>query len=429
MRIPYSLLGGGVFAIVLLLVLVAFAPPMVNYPANGLAHQGVLNVGYENVTLPGWSFGGPNLHTPVLSKWGPDRQLTAYYVAQGAVYSYVMATGQLSFLNSWLPLGVVNTGGGSINGDLSGYQDAKGNLTILWDAGLWGGWLYTQQYDLFNGTYLLENTSLKVSLFDSTVAPYGGGGWWYFLNTTTLVLWQSFSPPRWYVATFPPAGPPSDWNTATYIPGVNQVIEDLNAPNGAVEVYAFQFSLTGYHSIGIFRFFSKSEPFIVGQDENNEPYFYKENPNGSVLLWGVGDNGVNIPSFHLLEALLFPDETFDRVLSVSSTNASGDTEIANGPVRTNGLWPGGYDAFAPDQGKYQVPLENLLTGTAYETNSSWLNAYFHTHAWGWLGTTDHVGSSMEYIGTTGDESAVPGPGGILVYWLGGTNPFVGSPQH
>jgi hypothetical protein len=418
----------------IVLVLVVLIPD--GQPDRGLPRTEVSTMGWENLTLPMWGGfqltypgnGHVLMNGPVLSKHGPGGVLTAYYVdAAGNLVAENVGTRQTTLLHSWEALNTLGATDGVLNGVLNGYEAANGSLTMLYSYGTTQagayGYLYTQVYYPGNGTYSLTNSTWYATLGGAvpieSMGPYGDGGWWFWSDMTSIVFWSEWDPLQHYSMSFPAAGP-GDWNTAEYIPATSTIVEDLNTLGGSVQVFAWQFDTTD-RTVSMRVFYSPHESFIESYDQNNQPYFYRSMQNGSVLLWGIGSNGVNMPSYHVLTVRLFPDMARDYVVSVNDTYASGATEIANNPIPDqSGYWVNGYDGFSPSPSEWQAPFEDPVRGIALYSQSPWLNEFFHSHGWGWLGSTSSVTSSLEYLGTTGCENAVPnGNDGILLYWMAG----------
>ena len=363
--------------------------------------------------------------TPILTKHSPTHVLTAYYVnvSGSTLVSYNFNTGTYNTLHSW-----VLFSHDAAYGLCNPYNLANNSVGIIYDVGAYKSYDYVQEYNLYNGSYVLYNTTTPASSINpsgpASMGLYGSNGlvWLAETNTssTTFTFWNVYTGAHFTkVSITISAGDP---NGVVFFPYVNQMIMDgNNGTSHQIQIIAWNF--TG-SALNVFSFNTSSYSFITGPDENNMPYLVNNLSNGTTMVWGIGGNYAG-PStqYHNLEIYLFPNMRKDVPVNVILTGSTGTTDIGNNyHYDASGYWLNGYN-LGNGTASAQVPFLDPINKTSISAtpSSSWLNTYVGTTVFGYgkVSGTSTVVDRFYYIGITGWEGMLLNSttGQLTVYWI------------
>lgn len=409
-------------------------------------------IDFSNYTLPALGLGyqviKDDYNAPIVTTNLTDDDLMAYYLnVSGSLVQYNLNTSTYSVLEpAWINLTAWNA-----PQTLFPYIDPAGQVTMLYTTGAWStGGMGAEEYWLTNGTFVVNHNASIPNTFDglsgsevsASVCDHSGdiafgnrgtNGTIYVLNIwspTGSLESRSFD--DGFVG----------WSSWDYYPTVNTVVENENVnitdpQGGSAALWMFQFNVTT-HTIVQRELTSEPQPFIVGDDTNDQAYFYETLPNGTTLGWGIGVNDGRYTlnaTFHTERYWLYPDIELDTWESVDSTGLLGTTDQISGAIPDAGGYylngfnmgldnsstsePAPNDA-ASHQSLFLNPLDD---DEIYANNSPWLNHYVTTEDMGYNGAgfPNDVASSYEYIGPNDTTGAFLQPGGsnLTVFWLVG----------
>ncbi len=395
-------------------------------------------VEWQNYSLPGWPgaayFDNLTGHrrtddTPVLSQYGPNGVLTAYYVDQGdQLVAYDLQTGTVTVLVDGWPYNLSDPSAVSM---LYGFQSAQGQLTVLYAEGAlqapgpthfeWVAW-----YDLANGTYLFENTTIEVPCpcnvadepYNNGIGVYNGSAGWLFWGDDdyhALAMFNVYS--RALVTAVGPVMP--GWNSIVAVPSADQLVADANDPgNRTVELLAVNLTTSG--GVDAIQYALRWSPVlanVTGPDSNNMPYFIDPG-SGTTILWGIGSDGGS--TYHLIVANLSSDLALDRVTNLSELGRVGTTDlIAAALWDTSGSWLDGTDGELPSAASQALFLDPLDRSALYAVGEPWIDALVSDTLLGFT-ASGWASPQVGFFGMTGNENVLfPGTFGthLILYWL------------
>lgn len=378
----------------------------------------------------------------IVSSLVPWHQQTIFYqIANGTLVGYDTATSTLKYVHTF-----PNNISAPSSGPLAPFQLDNGSLGAITDVGTtlspngkFSCYFWYAVYDFENGSYFYGNTSVNGCKFGGQNA-YGEliDADIVLTNLTTgwLVLGELDFQPMYAYNIYTHHLSYTDslvtvlnqGNSFTYVPFVDQVIEDNNQySNNTVDMTAFNITNNatgGGVSFNSVHLWSSTLSNASGAETNNEPYFFWRLSSGNAIrLWGVGNDGP-----HVLTVTLYPNMLTDKFNWLNATGQASTTDIV-----ADAEWTGsGYGLGGENCGSatYQVPLWNAATGTAilaqYGSGGQWFDNFFHSQTDGFICTT--TGSaSIVLVGTSGTTSAITYGGGgngseVMIYTANAPTP-------
>lgn len=422
-------------AFLLIGIALAAFPGTASATQAGFSSQTV-NVSWENFTLPNWNMTfsayGQSLYNPyVVTKYSPTHVLTFYYVNEttGTLMEMNAKTGVTKSLHSWniYNTGQNNHGGMMANyGELQAYQLANGSVPFLYNLGGFtdststvNGYMYVEVYNLYNNTYVQDNTSIFHSGINWDATSFYAPGWMYLENATfpngTVAFYNIYSQ-QWYQFNF--TFESTNMNYLAYIPTADTLIQEGQSGNGTILFNVAQFNTTTHvfsQRQGISQYYS----FLSGPDNNDMPYYYKQFQNGTTYVWGIGENAED-GIYHSMKWALFKNISQDKFLSAVNLGNLGSTENSNFAFRdSSGYALNGYNGYlktAADQAGFIDPVNQSIL----YSQSSWLNSHFTSTVVGSI-VNSGQGGFWQYLGKSGNEWSFlqSTDGSPMIYWLTG----------
>ncbi len=413
----------------------AFTTPPAQAP--GFSLDGT-TVDWQNYSLPGWPgstyFNNLTGHrrtedTPVISRYNPTGVLTAYYVNRAdQLVAYDLQTESLTVLRSDWPYNISDPSDLSM---LYGFQSSRHQLSVLYAEGALQGtgsnhFEWVAWYNLANGTYFLENTTISVSCPCNSVGePYNNGigvandtdGWLFWGNDAyTQLDFYNIYAHRLVRGTGP--GLPG-WNSVAAVPTADQLIVDENDKiNHTVEVLAVNLSGSGANlTVHSELLFSSPLANITGSDLNNQPYFLDPS-NGSTTVWGIGNDGGT--TYHLLTLDLNSNLSLDRVTGLSDLGAVGTTDIVAGASWDTGNYSlNGLNGVTVSAQYQSLFLDPSARTALYAAGEPWLDALVSSTLLG-FNSGGWASPQVSFLDEAGDQNVLfPGYYGthLVLYWL------------
>jgi Fibronectin type III domain len=369
-------------------------------------------------------FPGQNIFDSlVVSNQIPNGQMTAYYVnASGHLLSYDIQTGVYTTLGAW-PTNLSNYDSPAM---VEGFQGWNNTLTALYEMGSNSkGYVDVEWYSIKNGTFYWANTTIFEGTSDTNVnlGVFNTTGWVFYTNNleSTIDVFNIFS--HQLVTVSAPALP--NWNSGIYVPGPEQVIEDVDqTSNNTLAVRAFNVT----YAVGAgptIHVITRWGGTISGTDLENMPYFF--NISGTLTtLWGLGGGGN--PNRNMVISL-YKNMNLDGNPSTTNTGTLGTTDPSayaywdDSHYYFNGYNPNVGSVY---QGPYIDPLNESGIFDTGASNSTWFNKFLNTYNFGfgggpWVNTWQFIGTQQGWVNAIMDNgtSSATSCGTIctlMVYW-------------
>lgn len=360
----------------------------------------------------------------VVSNQIPDGQMTAYYVnASGQLLSYDLQTGVYQTLGAW----PTNLSSYDSPAMVEGFQAWNGTLTGLYEMGSDShGYVDVEWYGIANGTFHWANTTIHEGTSPTNVnlGVLNSTGWVFYTNNaeSTVDVFNIYS--HQLATASAPALP--NWNSATYVPGADQVVEDVDqTSNNTLAVRAFNATYAN-GSAPTIHILTRWGGTTSGTDVENMPYFF--NVSGPVTtLWGLGGGGN--PNRNVVVSLN-RNMTRDSMPSTTDTGVLGTTDpSAYAYWDDSHYFFNGYNPTVgpADQGPYIDPLNDSGIFASGGSNATWFNSFLSSYNFGfgggpWVNSWQFIGPQAGWVNAILDNgtSSATSCGTLctlMVYWL------------